>query len=115
MSVETQDLNQNAVYYAANGFDGNGDPSFATGLDKKVRWEYTAEEFITDPLGNPLSFTVKLFVDFDPLEGSRYWKGLLADVPSPLTDLYIAVGKKEIPDLDGLEFQRTILLAREKL
>lgn len=108
--METGNLTQKAVLWAANGFDSYGEPKVDAGVEISVRWEDGRGE-VTDAKGNAIAYDATVTVDRRITVGSIMWLGKLADYASTETKLRV-VSFSEVPDVKGQNKWREVLLAR---
>ena len=110
MSFITRRLNQKATYWAVGSVDSSGDPTFATPVGVKVRWEQRTVVFTT-PTGEERSSTDVVFVKQDMVEGDFLFLGT-STVADPTTVLAAKEiqGFSKLPQLVGSEFERRALL-----
>jgi len=111
MSQETAGRKQKATLWAVAGRDREGRPTVSAGVEILVRWEKATEEIISDEALSLVASDV-LMTDQEIAEGSIIWKGALADVPDPPTDLREVISNEEIPDVKGRSYQRTVVLGK---
>lgn len=110
-AIETANRKQKAVLWAASGHDDYGEPKVNSAVELSVRWTEGREE-TTDAQGEVVSYDATVRVDREIAVGSVLWKGKLADVPSPTSDLFRVVARKTVPDLKGRDFERIVFLKR---
>lgn len=109
--VETGNLKQDAVLWPNAGYDGNGQPRMGIAVAIKCRWEKDKRESPTNQEG-PIGETSTVFVDRVIAIGSTLWEGLLADLPSPPTNLHTVVDYRQVKDIKGRAAQRTVTAQR---
>lgn len=109
-ALETTELNQKAVLWAADGYDDHGEPKVDAGVEIDCRWENVTRE-VAGPGGTPIAIEAEVVVDRDVAIGSRMWLGELDDYASTETKLFTAAFEKT-PDLKGRNYRRVVLLSR---
>jgi len=112
--LATNKLDQDAVLYAAADGDtlnSVGERTLAAGVDLSVRWEERQKEAL-DGQGNTITLDATAIVGQEILIGSLLWHGALADLPSPVTDLYKVVTRSTIPSIRGDQTRRVLGLQR---
>ena len=109
MSWITRRYKQTATYWSVSGTSSSGDPSFATPVSIKVRWEQRTAVF-TRPNGEEASSSSVVFVKQDMVEGDFLFLGtsVLAD-PNDVASQKVQ-GFSKIPELVGNEFERRAFL-----
>jgi len=110
-ALETDCREQFAVYEEATGTDDYNQATRAAPVELKVRWELTRSQII-DAAGDTISIEAQVVVNQVIVEGSTMWLGKLADYPASPANLKEVVVFKEIPDIKGREFRRTVLLRK---
>lgn len=111
--IETWGRFQKAVLWRNGGYDNYGEVKVLDPVEIDVRWEDTHNETV-DPNGNVVAKTAQVVVNQDIAIGSILWKGELADLPSPVTNLHQVIGKTETPDLKNRNIRRQLTLMRYK-
>lgn len=86
-SVETFDCTMDAVYWEALRYDSHGEFVVLGPVAIKVRWNDDITDK-KDPEGHKIGRDAVLSSLTNLVVGSIVWKGALADVPTPLTNLY---------------------------
>jgi hypothetical protein len=116
MGLGTKNLNQTAVYWARNGFNSEGAPSFDDPVEVDCRWEDRAERFLS-PSGEELISSAVVMVSRDMDAGDYLFLGDLDDLDSSQDALtqdgawpVRAFGK--IPGIKATDFQRVAWLSR---
>lgn len=110
MSFITRRLKQTATYWSVSSVDSSGDPTFATPVSIKVRWEQRTVVF-TNPTGEERSSTDVVFVKQDMVEGDFLFLGTsTAADPTAVLAAKEVQGFSKIPQLVGSEFERRALL-----
>ena len=109
--METDALVQDAVLWTDAGEDRYGREKISAAVDIKVRWEVDEQNEITDD-GEVERRNVTVFVDREIAEGSLMRLGTIATLPNPVTNVFEVVTYREIPDIKGCEFQRTVTLQK---
>lgn len=115
MTVENDSLYQKAVYWPLAGFYNNGTPRLGTPIEIDVRWEWT-KRTIKGPDGSPVSIDATVDLDREIPQGSQMWLGELEDLPTNTEDydnLMTVVSYDNIPDIQGVETQRSVQLKRK--
>jgi len=113
MTVETSALLQYAVLWELSShYDSNGLPVVSSPTEIRVRWEKGLVESI-DNQAAPIAIPVTVFVDRVIAVDSTLRLGRLEDVPLVPDKLFRVVEFKEIPDIKGRHFQRTVTLMRK--
>ena len=111
-TLETDCLNQKAVYWAKNSKpDDFGEVTVDAGIEIKVRWEVGNQE-VADPQGRTIGIESLVVVDRDISVGSILWLGTIADIANPPVDLRQVVIFNSIPDDKGRNFRRTVGVIR---
>lgn len=109
--VETQSLNQWAVLWEAGPYDAYGKYKVQPAIEVRCRWE-TKRDMGEGAQDTVASITDTVFVDRFIKLGSILWKGKLVDLPITPTNLKEVSEYKEVPDLKGRRFQRTLTVVR---
>lgn len=111
--LETDCREQDAVLWAANGYDLYGVQQIDAGVDIKVRWEDRNGE-TKDAAGNTVFFDAVLVVDRVISIESIVWQGTVATLPDPaaIPDLHRVEFFTDVPDIKGREHRRVAFLAR---
>lgn len=109
--LTAQHRRQDAVYYALSGKDKWGNPTVSAGIALRVRWVTEQRETLT-PDNTTQITDVRINVDRDIAVGSIFWEGKLADLPSPVTNLYQVVQKRSIPNLKNYQTEYDLFLIR---
>jgi len=114
-SIETAFRYQDAVYWAANGYDDYGEPKLDAAVDLKVRWEDVKDE-VVDAKGNTVAIDAIAVIDRDIPVGSVLWQGTIADIPgtseTPSSDLRRVLKFSSIPDIKNRNYRRLVYLRR---
>jgi hypothetical protein len=110
-SITRTTLNKKAVLYARGAFDKFGEQSVDEGIQIKARWEL-GSSWVIDNFSSTEEADGVVWVDRVVTKGSLLYKGGLADLPSPVTDLYEVVDYTEIPDTKGRDVERVVLIRR---
>jgi len=110
MSLINGKLNQTATYWAYNGVDSAGDPSFAAPVSISVRWE-DVNKVLVDNSGEERQATSEVWADQDMTVESFLLLGtsVVAD-PTNLSNAYKIESYSKLPSVDGSEFVRSVLL-----
>lgn len=113
----TRNLNQYAVLYAAlntgnpSDLDDSGTRKVSAAVQIPVRWEDDRKE-LEDAHGNSIIVDAVVTVDRSITQDSLMWKGQKADLPSPVTDLYVVTAYVEVPTIKRSKFYREVGLVR---
>jgi hypothetical protein len=106
MSLITRMRKQKAVYWARNGVDAEGRPTYAAPAEIACRWEDTQEDFVTAD-GKTLRSTAVVYPENIARDGDLYSLGTVAgtnadpfQVPGALEVRRFA----RIPNLKAKEF-----------
>lgn len=86
-SVETFDCTMDAVYWEALRYDAYGEKVVLSPVAIRVRWNDDISDS-KDPEGHRIGRDAVISSLTDLVVGSIVWKGALADVPNPPTNLY---------------------------
>lgn len=112
MPIETSELNQRAVLWAAVGrYDNEGNVLLEDPIEIPVRWEEALEEAV-DPLGNTIAVDALAVVDQTIAVDSVMWLGELIDLPNTPTNLKQVSTFGNIPDIKSRHFRKTVSLIR---
>lgn len=111
MPLETDGLFQKAVIWVKLGSDRFNIDSYDTPIEIDCRWEDKNTQ-VKLPSGEIVNSTAKIMVDTDISLETVIRLGALADLPETPDNLHEVVISNSIPDLDGTEFQRTIITQR---
>lgn len=112
---ETASLPQKAVLWPANGYDRHGEPQRGSAVEISVRWE-SSKVTTSGAKDEPTAKPITVFVDQDITEQSTMWLGELADLPAgtaDLSDLFIVMSFRKVPDLKGRNYTRSVTLMRQ--
>lgn len=113
-AMESQDRNQDTVYWAFSAYDDNGEPKVIAAVDISTRWEQVLQESIGED-GTPIATDGTIFVDRDMAIHGILRLGTIATLPSPVTGgLMEVVGFDKIPDTKGRNYQRTATVRKWK-
>ncbi len=108
--METDNLTQKAVLWAANGFDDYGEFRVDAPIEISVRWEDSRGDTV-DANGNTVAYDAAVVVDRAITVGSVMWLGQLKDLTDTVTKLRV-VTYESVPDVKGRNFWRQVLLSR---
>lgn len=111
MAIETSDLRQKAVLWAATGFDDYGQVTVAAATEIKVRW-VTGKKTDLGVQSDSVGFDSTAAVDRHIPDGSILRLGSLRDLPDVLTDLNQVIDSKTTPDIKGRNTRRTVSLMK---
>lgn len=106
-STESAELNQYAVLWSVVGTTAYGDPTFASPVEIRVRWEDSYGEKL-DPESGAIKAPATIVVSHRIVVDSLLWLGRLKDLPSPPQNIRQVINYKEIPDVKGREFRREV-------
>jgi hypothetical protein len=109
--VESQGRFEQAVYWAAVGFDRYGMPTYDSPVELTVRWNDKQDETL-DAKGNTILTDVEVIVSQNLVPGSLMRLGLLDETPDPPDQLKQVVGFNSTKDVRGRETFRSAKLAR---
>jgi hypothetical protein len=112
-SVEINSRKQKAVLYTIASYSEYGEQKVNAGVEIDVRWELQAFWAI-DEFTKTSQVAGQVWVNQSIDRGSLLFKGSLAKVTSPATDLYEVVGYIEIPDIKGRHFERVVAVRAYK-
>ena len=111
MPIETSDLTQKAVLLGRTGRDMYGKVTTAAAKEIDVRWEVNEEQILES--GNTVvATTANVVVNEEIEKGSILWLGLIIDFVTPYNDLHEVYLSRNIPDIKGRNFRRTLKLIR---
>jgi hypothetical protein len=111
-ALEIVNLKQRAVLWATSGKSRYGEPTVASPVEIRVRWEEGLSESIDDS-ATPIAVNATVDVDRDVAAGSILRLGKLADLPSPVTDgLMEVISFDKTPDIKSRVFQRSVTVRR---
>jgi len=118
MSIETDDLKQDAVLWTADAVDNYGNRTAAAAVGVKVRWE-DGQGQIQNGLGDVVAYDATVYVSQLIELGSVLYEGTEAAYDAAVAagnspQLYKAVGRKAIPDVKAENTRRSVVLARYK-
>lgn len=111
MPLETSELNQRAVLWAASGTDNYGEHTVNAATEIAARWESGLAEAV-GAQGAVIASSGTVVVDREIAVGSILWKGKLCDVPTPKTNLHQVIDYQETPDVKARNYRRVVTLAR---
>jgi hypothetical protein len=99
MTLETSELNQDAVLWSFTGIDDYSRPRVGSATALRVRWEHKLQENL-NPQTQAQAVVAHVVVDRDIAVGSILWEGAIADVGVSPTPLYQVSSLKKIPDVN---------------
>jgi hypothetical protein len=102
---------QDAVLWAVAGRDKYSAPKVSSPIALKVRWLDKQTETL-DADNNVIQSDVMVKANREIKIGSILWKGKLADVPSPATDLYQVIQSRSVTNIKNRETRYTVFLIR---
>ena len=110
MSWTTENLRESVTYWAPSGVDNFGDPSFATPVTVKSKWEDRTELFIDGEGREQRSHSV-VYVDTDLVIGGYLFRGT-SIVGSPLSvdNAFIVKDFRKISDFEVETHERRAML-----
>lgn len=110
--LETTDLRQYAVLWAAAGQDVYGAPVVADGIEIKVRWLDKLSQAV-DPTGNTIQTVAQVIASqLIPVQ-SILWLGRLCNIVGPpYPGLHIIVGDDNTPDIKNRNIRYEYKLMR---
>lgn len=112
MSLETDDLKQDAVLWEADAVDDDGERTIKAAVALKVRWE-DSQGTIQDGQGDNVTFDATVFVDRVIPKESVLYLGTETEFDADTDrDLYRVVSNSSIPDIKARAFRRVVNLAR---
>lgn len=98
----TSARNQDAVYWAPDGVNGFGQPTFADPVEIKCRWVDKQETFVDGRTGDEALSSAIVYPDQAVVLNGQLYLGTLADLNSAQTaDPLTFAGAKEIKGLDN--------------
>jgi len=106
--------NETAVYWAANGLDNYGQPSYASAVEIDCRWIDKVEEYL-DGQGEKKISNAHVMVTQQLVLNGMLYLGTIVDLagatdPKQIVGAYEIRQKLELKDIDGLQtFYRVIL------
>lgn len=110
VNVETQDLNQDAVLWTPEGFDGDGNTRFSDPVDISVRWEDGSNE-VRNPQAHPIGYSATVKVDRVIPINSKLYLGTIAALPvgfNVSTDARTVTSNDNVPDIKGRYTERYV-------
>jgi hypothetical protein len=111
-ALEIVNLRQRAVFWATSGKSRYGEPTVASPVEIRVRWEEGISESIDDS-ATPIAVNATVDVDRDVAAGSILRLGKLTDLPSPVTDgLMEVISFEATPDIKCRRYQRSVTVRR---
>ena len=106
----TQNLKQDATYWAVSGVDNFGDPSFASPVGIKCKWEDRTELFI-DPDGREQRSRSVVYVDTDVVIGGYLFLGTSTGTdPLAVTGAFIVKDFKKVSNFEATVHERRVML-----
>ncbi len=110
MSWTTENLNESITYWDATGVDNFGDPTFASPISIKAKWEERTELFINAEGQEERSRSV-IYVDSALISGGYLFRGIsvVAD-PRSVDDAYLIKDYRKISDFDNAIHERRVML-----
>lgn len=112
MPLETSDLKQTAVLWAATGVDDYGEVELAAYVEIDVRWETGKRETI-DAQGNTIAVDSTVVADREVAVGSIMFLGDYDDYTNGTDTVFRVVDYKEIPDVKNRQVRRVLSLMRQ--
>jgi len=109
--METAHRTQDAVFWARNGYDRNGEPKVDAPVDIKVRWQIK-RGVVRDPFGNTIEYDSLAVVDREITNGSLMWLGTIATLPATVTNLREVVFYSESKNIKGRATRRVVHLMK---
>ena len=116
--LETSDLHQFAVLWEVHPkADQYGKQAVRRPVEIKVRWQKGVMFNKSPSVDATEKIVAQVFVDREIKPRSILWQGRKKDLPSDtnLTDLRTVLDNDEIPDVDGKNPRRFVLLAKPGL
>jgi hypothetical protein len=110
--LETDDLFQWAVLWPAlplAATDGQGQQRIGPAVDIPARWS-KGSRLNQAALEQNKTATAEVVVDREIPVGSILWQGQIADLPSPLRNLYQVLENKERWDVKGRNVRRSVVV-----
>lgn len=82
MRILSKMRKQSACHWVRNGTDEWGQPSYATAVQRRVRWDEVVELF-TDKSGSSFASKAKVYTDYTEAykPDDAMWLGALVDLP----------------------------------
>jgi hypothetical protein len=106
----TDNLRETVTYWAPSGVDNTGDPSFATPVSIKAKWEDRTELFI-DEAGREQRSRSVVYVDTDLIIGGYLFRGIsTATDPLGVTNAFMIKDYKKVSDFENLVHERRAML-----
>ena len=109
--IETLGRYEKAVLWPLSGQDNFGEVTLATRVEVTVRWDDTQREAL-DAQGKTIKIDASVLVDRSIAVGSIMWKGELADLPNPPTNLFQVIGYEETSAINNKFRHREVLLMK---
>jgi len=109
--METDDLHQKAVHWAANGYDDYGKFKVDAAAEIDTRWEIKQGEFI-NALGETVAYDSIAWVSSALTVGSILWLGALSDIATPPVNLRQIVARSIIPDVKNRATRYKMMLVK---
>jgi len=111
--IETSDLRQKAVLWAASGRSGDGEYTVSNPVEIDVRWERVKDQ-IRDSQSNMIAIDSRIVVDQEVAIGSVLWLGCIDDYDSTATDNEFeqVVAVPTIPDIKNRHYRRVLEVRR---
>lgn len=110
MPWTTDNLRETITYWAPNGVDNFGDPSFASPISLQAKWEDRTELFI-DESGREQRSRSVVYVDTDVLIGGYLTRGISsATNPLGVTNAFMIKDYKKISDFEVTVHERRAML-----
>ena len=110
MTWTTENLRESVTYWAPASVNNFGDPSFATPVTVKVKWEDRTELFI-DGEGREQRSKSVVYVDTDLVTGGYLFRGasVVAD-PLSVTGAFMVKDFRKISDFEVETHERRAML-----
>lgn len=110
MTWTTENLRETVTYWAPSGVDNTGDPSFASPVSVKAKWEERTELFIDDAGRETRSKSV-VFVDTDLVKGGYLFRGTsTSTTPLTVDNAFMIKDCRKISDFENTVHERRAML-----
>ncbi len=110
MAWTTDNLKESITYWDATGVDNFGDPTFASPITVKAKWEERTEIFINAEGQEERSRSV-IYVDSNLITGGYIFRGIstVAD-PRTVDDAYLIKDYRKISNFENTIHERRVML-----
>lgn len=110
MTWTAENLRESITYWAPSGVDNFGDPSFATPVTLKAKWEDRTELFVSNEGREERSRSV-VYVDTDVLFGGYLLRGVSTTAdPLTVTNAFLIKDFRKISNFETTVHERRVML-----